>query len=536
VSDAAAAPDVQPILAVEDVHKSFGGIHAVRGASFSVPKASITALIGPNGAGKTTLFNVVTGFYSADRGSIVYAGKPITGKPPHRIAHLGMVRTFQITKALSAMPVIDNMMLAAPDQPGEKLLGVLGRPAASRRREREVRERALELLETFNLADKADDYAGTLSGGQRKLLELARALMVEPDMVLLDEPMAGINPTLGRKLLEHVAALRRDRQVTFLFVEHDMDVVMNHADDVIVMAQGAVIAQGPPKEVRENQEVVDAYLGGGPSAAETARAKPRPKASEDAAAKRPEAVLRVSELVAGYTREVDILNGVDVQVNTGEIVTIVGPNGAGKSTLMKSVFGLLPPRAGRVELRGDEITGDLPHNVTRRGVSYVPQLDNVFPNLTVTENLELGAIPRANGSVDARMEKLFELFPRLKERRRQPAGTMSGGERQMVAMARALMPDPEILLLDEPSAGLSPAFVDAIFERIEQVNATGVTILMVEQNARRALAMSDRGYVLDLGANRFEGAGAELLADPKVAELYLGGGASRVDIEGKDQS
>jgi ABC-type branched-subunit amino acid transport system ATPase component len=169
-------------------------------------------------------------------------------------------------------------------------------------------------------------------------------------------------------------------------------------------------------------------------------------------------------------------------------------------------------------------------------VSYVPQLDNVFPSLTVTENLELGAIPRANGSVDARMEKLFELFPRLKERRRQPAGTMSGGERQMVAMARALMPDPEILLLDEPSAGLSPAFVDAIFERIEQVNATGVTILMVEQNARRALAMSDRGYVLDLGANRFEGAGAELLADPKVAELYLGGGASRVDIEGKDQS
>jgi branched-chain amino acid transport system ATP-binding protein/neutral amino acid transport system ATP-binding protein len=233
----------------------------------------------------------------------------------------------------------------------------------------------------------------------------------------------------------------------------------------------------------------------------------------------------VSGLVAGYTPEVDILNGVDVDLREGEIVTIVGPNGAGKSTLMKSIFGLLPPREGRVELRGEDITGDVPHNVTRRGVSYVPQLANVFPNLTVVENLEIGAVAGVEGSVEERMEELFELFPRLAERPRQPAGTMSGGERQMVAMARALMPRPQILLLDEPSAGLSPAFVDAIFERVEQINETGVTILMVEQNARRALAMSHRGYVLDLGANRFQGSGPELIADPKVAELYLGGGS-----------
>jgi ABC-type branched-subunit amino acid transport system ATPase component len=240
-------------------------------------------------------------------------------------------------------------------------------------------------------------------------------------------------------------------------------------------------------------------------------------------------VLKVTGLVAGYTPEVDILNGVEIDVNPNEIVTIVGPNGAGKSTLMKSIFGLVRPREGSIKLHGVEITGEMPHAVTRKGVSYVPQLDNVFPNLTVQENLELGAIAGGAGSVDERMERIFSLFPRLEERRKQAAGTMSGGERQMVAMGRTLMPDPEILLLDEPSAGLAPAFVEAIFEKVLEINASGVTILMVEQNARRALAMSHRGYVLDLGTNRFTGPGPELIADPKVADLYLGGGKGRVD-------
>jgi neutral amino acid transport system ATP-binding protein len=244
-----------------------------------------------------------------------------------------------------------------------------------------------------------------------------------------------------------------------------------------------------------------------------------------------DAVLHVEGLTAGYTPEVDILTDVQIDVHENEIVTIVGPNGAGKSTLMKSIFGLVPPRTGSIQLRGKEITGLMPHSVTRSGVSYVPQLDNVFPNLSVRENLELGALAGGDGAVDERMERIFSLFPRLEERRNQPAGTMSGGERQMVAMGRALMPGPEILLLDEPSAGLAPAFVDAIFEKVIEVNRAGVTILMVEQNARRALAISHRGYVLDLGQNRFTGPGPELIADPKVADLYLGGGAGRLDSD-----
>jgi neutral amino acid transport system ATP-binding protein len=238
------------------------------------------------------------------------------------------------------------------------------------------------------------------------------------------------------------------------------------------------------------------------------------------------ALLAVEDLVAGYVPEVDILRGVEFAVREGEIVTVIGPNGAGKSTLIKSIFGLLPPRQGRVVLRGEDLTGLRPHSITRRGMSYVPQLDNIFQSLTVEENLEMGALDSSKAREG--MCRMYELFPRLGERRTQTAGTMSGGERQLLAMGRALMPDPKVLLVDEPSAGLAPGFVEAIFEKVEEINREGVTVVMVEQNARRALGMSDRGYVLDLGQNRFEGPGKELLEDPKVAELYLGGTA-RID-------
>jgi neutral amino acid transport system ATP-binding protein len=237
-------------------------------------------------------------------------------------------------------------------------------------------------------------------------------------------------------------------------------------------------------------------------------------------------LLDVEDLVAGYVPEVDILTGVELTVREGEIVTVIGPNGAGKSTLIKSIFGLLPPRQGRVVLRGEDLTGLRPHSITRRGMSYVPQLDNIFQSLTVEENLEMGALEHSRSR--EQMARVYELFPRLGERRTQTAGTMSGGERQLLAMGRALMPEPQVLLLDEPSAGLAPAFVEAIFAKIEEINQAGVTVVMVEQNARRALAMSNRGYVLDVGQNRFQGPGRELLEDPKVAELYLGGTA-RID-------
>jgi ABC-type branched-subunit amino acid transport system ATPase component len=233
-------------------------------------------------------------------------------------------------------------------------------------------------------------------------------------------------------------------------------------------------------------------------------------------------LLEVTGLVAGYVAEVDVLNGIDLRLQRGEIVTVVGPNGAGKSTLLKVMFGLLRPRQGSVRLKGDRIDALPTHQIARRGMGYVPQLENVFPSLTVEENLDIPARGLGRAEQHRRTEALYELFPPLRPARRRPAGLLSGGQRQMVAMARALVPEPELLLLDEPSAGLAPEYVELVFKKILEIRKSGVTILIVEQNARRALALSDRGYVLELGRNRFEGPGPELLKNETVIELYLG--------------
>lgn len=232
-------------------------------------------------------------------------------------------------------------------------------------------------------------------------------------------------------------------------------------------------------------------------------------------------VLHAEEVVAGYFPGVNILNGMNLTANAGDLVGIIGPNGAGKSTFLKAVFGLVAVRSGTIALNGHDITGLRADELVRRGVGFVPQTNNVFPSLTIEENLQMG-IYQDPKRFPERFEQVTGLFPMLGERRKQRAGSLSGGERQMVAMARALMMAPSLLLLDEPSAGLSPALQDEVFLRVKEINATGVTVVMVEQNARRCLQIVDRGYVLDQGRNAYEGTGADLANDPKVIELYLG--------------
>ncbi len=510
-----------PILVIDEVSRTFGGLQAVDVDHLEIQRGQITALIGPNGAGKTTFFNLLTGFDHPDTGRWDFDGTDISDWPPYELARQGMVRTFQLTKALQRLTVADNMKLGAPDQTGERLAWAL---FASRWKGQEERneEKAEQLLERFKLSHMTDDYAGTLSGGQRKLLEMARALMVDPTLVMLDEPMAGVNPVLTQSLLEHITGLR-DEGMTVVFVEHDMDVVMGISDWVVCMAEGRIIAEGLPDSVASDPEVVDAYLGqhhdeGGAS---------RPSASLQSQIdshreqETPTPVIDVQGIVAGYLPGLNILDDCDLRLDDGELVGIIGPNGAGKSTLVKAIFGLVEIRSGQVLLHGDDVTNTAGHLLVERGLGYVPQTENVFPSLTVGENLQMGLYLRPK-DFGERFEEVTELFPRLAERRYQRAASLSGGERQMVAMARALMMRPRVLLLDEPSAGLSPANQDEVFDRVRGINETGVSIIMVEQNARNCLEIAHRGYVLDQGHNAYTGAGRELLHDPKVIELYLG--------------
>jgi len=256
--------------------------------------------------------------------------------------------------------------------------------------------------------------------------------------------------------------------------------------------------------------VTDQAAGPDPEAA------PAPPAEPTAAV-----ILDADTLVAGYVPGVNILNGCSLTLADGELVGIIGPNGAGKSTLLKSMFGLIPIREGSVHYLGDDIAGLKANKLVERGIGYVPQTNNVFPSLSIEENLQMGLYLDSR-RFDERLDVVCELFPMLGERRKQRAGSLSGGERQMVAMGRALMPDPKVLLLDEPSAGLSPLYQDEVFIRCRRINAAGVSIVMVEQNARRCLQICNRAYVLDQGTNAYTGTGQDLLVDPKVIELYLG--------------
>ncbi len=263
------APDAEVLLGVYDLSKRFGGLQAIDRCTLEVRRGTITGLIGPNGAGKTTLFGAITGFHKPDSGQVVFKGEDITGLLPHRIFNKKLCRTFQIPREHRGMTVLENLMLVPPDQLGERFWNAWVRPGGVRRQERVIRDKALEVLEFVNLTDLKDEYAANLSGGQKKLLELARTLMADPDIVLLDEPGAGVNRTLMKRLTEKIEYLCRERGITFLLIEHDMDLVMSLCDPVIVMSEGSKLMEGPPHAVRNDPRVLEAYLGGQHGVAES---------------------------------------------------------------------------------------------------------------------------------------------------------------------------------------------------------------------------------------------------------------------------
>ncbi len=527
------------LLTVKDLGKSFGGVKAVDGISFELKAGELLALIGPNGAGKSTTFNMVNGQLQADRGSIRLAGQELVGLAPRETWRLGVGRTFQIAETFSSLTVIENVQMALLSHAGL----VFSFVKAARAHER---TRALELLEQVGMATQADRPCSALAYSDVKRVELAIALANRPRLLLMDEPTAGMAPKERNALMALTKKLVIEQNIAVLFTEHSMDVVFAHADRIIVLARGRLIAQGTSDEVRQDSKVQEVYFGSGATfehetAVSDAHAETqaRKRSSEELSNSRPTEdaktatgassqagpLLSAHRLCAWYGAA-QILYDVNLEVRRGEVVALMGRNGAGKSTTMKALMGLLEKRAGDVQFMGRNISKDAAHRIAASGLGYVPEDRRIFTDLTVLENLEVGRQkgrlwPDGSAAPTWTVQQLFTLFPNLGEMPRRPGGQMSGGEQQMLTVARSLMGNPYLVLLDEPSEGVAPVIVEQMVQMILALKKQGVSILLSEQNLHFARLVCDRAYVLEKGQIRFGGTMAELDANEHVRQTYL---------------
>jgi branched-chain amino acid transport system ATP-binding protein len=487
------------VLEVRGVSKHFGGIRAVSGASLQICAGQIHALIGPNGAGKTTLFNVVSGLYPTDSGTIRLNGREIQGAPSDLICHQGLARSFQITNLFRGLSIYENMRLSLQARHPARFN--IWRDIDSYA---DIHTETAELVKFLGLEGIEDIRGGDLSYGGQRLVDLGIALGSKPQVLLLDEPLAGLAAAERERvsnLVKNVAA-----NIPVLIVEHDIDRVLGFSQTVTVMNQGEVLMSDTPEAVRADRRVQEIYTGKGIPDVMHRR---REQTAQDAAP-----LLRFERVNTFYGKS-HILNDATLDVRQSEIIALLGRNGAGKSTLLKTLAGLVPAASGNIEFEGKDIARLPAPDIARAGVGYVPQGRGLFAGLTVRENLSLGRLARkTDGShgVVWSEEQIFNYFPRLKERMNVAADYLSGGEQQMVAVARAMSGNVKLLLLDEPFEGLAPAVTLELFKVFDLLRQH-LSIVIVEHNLDLVLALADRVFALERGAVFHQGPASPLLTD-----------------------
>lgn len=494
------------VLAVDKVSINFGGIKAVQDASLTVKAGEVHVLIGPNGAGKTTLFNLISGLYKPTSGRVHLLGRSIGGLPPEKICHMGLSRSFQITSLFNGLTIEENLRLSA--QAKDKARYAIWRDARSLD---QVNKDTVALIRFLGLEGIENVKAGDLSYGGQRLVDLGIALASKPKVILLDEPLAGLAQAERERVVRLITAM--SRYIPVLIVEHDIDRVLTFCHEVTVMNEGKVLIHGTPDIIRNDRKVQEIYTGTGTPAV-IGRHREAPTAGE--------IVLQAENLHTYYGKS-HILDGASLTVHENEIVALLGRNGAGKSTFLKTLAGLVKPAEGRLILRGQDITGCSAWQIARAGIGYVPQGRGVFAGMTVRDNLALGRLARATDGATGTVwseEKIFEFFPRLKERLNSHADYLSGGEQQMLAVARALSGNVNLLLLDEPFEGLAPAVVEELF-RVFDLLRRELPIIIVEHNLDLVLALADCVYALENGKVFHSGPAQPLLEDMEYRKKIL---------------